>query len=152
MLFIQADIKQTPCKPCLSRGFVYLLLPTSASYLHTLCPCPGTRSHIYTLWSWSSHYCKRFTVAPASSQETLAHHHSMETVFHCPSVQVGVNPQSCWGGKGPLLPHLVRPPAQAGSCRAGCQGQYEVRFWIPPRMDTLQRLWAACSFVWPPSQ
>lgn len=48
--------------------------------------------------------------------------------------------------------HLVYPPAQAESPRAGYQESCPVEFWVSPGMETSQLLWANFSIVWLPSK
>lgn len=53
--------------------------------------------------------------------------------------------------------HLRRSPCpaplpRAAPTTAGSLGLCSGKFWLSPRMETLQLLWAVCAVVWPVSQ
>ena len=58
-----------------------------------------------------------------------------------------------WQGlEGTSGDHLVQPPAEAGSPKAGCIGSHPGWFLISPEKDIPQCLWAACSRALSPSK
>ena len=60
--------------------------------------------------------------------------------------------QDSWGWKGPLEVIWSNPFAQAWPPTAGCPGLRPDSFWVSPRMETPQPLWAACASAQSPSQ
>ena len=58
----------------------------------------------------------------------------------------------CSGLAGTSVGHLVQPPAEAGSPRAGCTAPRPGRSGISPEKETPQPPWAACSRAPSPSE